>query len=61
MSDSMDDAMPRRPRLDLVNIPQHVVQRDNDRQPCFYYDVDRLRYLQDLREISLRESCNVHA
>ena len=53
--------MPRQPRLDLANIPQHIVQRGNDRQPCFFTDVDRMRYLQDLREIALREGCNVHA
>jgi putative transposase len=57
----MDVAMPRQPRLDLANIPQHVVQRGNDRQPCFFTDVDRVRYLQDLREISLHEGCSVHA
>lgn len=53
--------MPRQPRLDLAHIPQHVVQRGNDRQPCFFTDVDRVRYLQDLREIALREGCAVHA
>jgi len=53
--------MPRRPRLDLPGIPQHVVQRGNDRQPCFFTDADRLRYLHDLREIALREACLVHA
>lgn len=53
--------MPRQPRLDLARIPQHVVQRGNDRQPCFFTDIDRVRYLQDLREIAMREGCNVHA
>jgi REP element-mobilizing transposase RayT len=53
--------MPRRPSLDLPGIPQHVVQRGNDRQPCFFADVDRQRYLQDLKEIALREGCAVHA
>ena len=52
--------MPRQPRLALANIPQHVVQRGNDRQLCFFTDVDRVRYPQDLRESALRESCNVH-
>ena len=52
---------PRHSRLDLADIPQHVVQRGNDRQPCSFTDVDRARYLQDLREIALREGCNVHA
>lgn len=53
--------MPRQPRLDLAHVPQHVVQRGNDRQPCFFADIDRVRYLQDLREITLREACAVHA
>lgn len=53
--------MPRQPRLDLAHIPQHIVQRGNDRQPCFFTDIDRVRYLQVLREIALREKCAVHA
>lgn len=53
--------MPRQPRLDLAQIPRHVVQRGNDRQPCFFTDLDRVRYLQDLREIAMREGCNAHA
>lgn len=53
--------MPRQPRLDLPNVPQHIVQRGNDRQPCFFTPQDYLRYLTELREISLREECNVHA
>ncbi len=53
--------MARRPRIDLPGIPQHIVQRGNDRQPCFFTDADRHRYLQDLREIALREGCAVHA
>lgn len=53
--------MPRQPRLDLPNIPQHVVQRGNDRQPCFFAPQDYMRYLTELREISLREGCQVHA
>jgi putative transposase len=53
--------MPRPLRIDLPHIPQHVVQRGNDRQPCFFQPCDRLRYLDDLREISRRAGCAVHA
>ena len=53
--------MPRRPRLDLPHITQHIVQRGNDRQPCFFADLDYERYCSDLREISLREGCAIHA
>lgn len=53
--------MSRQPRLDLAGVPQHVVQRGNDRQPCFFADADHHRYLDDLREIALHEGCAVHA
>jgi putative transposase len=53
--------MARQPRIDLPGIPQHIVQRGNDRQPCFFADADRIRYLQDLRDIARREYCSVHA
>ncbi|WP_369943688.1 transposase [Xanthomonas medicagonis] len=53
--------MPRRPRLDLPGVAQHIVQRGNDRQPCFFTDIDRIRYLQDLHELSLKLSIAVHA
>ena len=53
--------MARQPRIDLPGIAQHVVQRGNDCQPCFFRDIDRTRYLQDLRELSLKGACDVHA
>lgn len=53
--------MARRPRLDLAHIPQHVVQRGNDRRPCFFSELDYVRYLDELREITLLEGCQVHA
>jgi len=53
--------MLRQPRIDLANIPQHVVQRGNDRQPCFFAAEDYLRYWHELREISIREGCRIHA
>ncbi|WP_305805910.1 transposase [Stenotrophomonas sp. YIM B06876] len=53
--------MARKPRIDLAGIAQHVIQRGNDRQPCFFRDIDQQRYLQDLREITLARGCHVHA
>jgi putative transposase len=53
--------MPRSIRLDAPGVPQHVVQRGNDRQPCFFTDADYLQYRADLREAALREGCAVHA
>ena len=34
----------RLPRFDLAGVPQYVVQRVNNRLPCFRYDEDRQRY-----------------
>ena len=53
--------MPRRRRIDLPHVTQHVVQRGNDRQPCFFTASDYERYRSDLREISLHEGCEIHA
>jgi putative transposase len=49
------------PRLDLSGAAQHVIQRGNDRKPCFFRELDYIRYLQDLRDASLRFNCAVHA
>lgn len=53
--------MARQPRLDLPGIPQHVVQRGNDRQACFASEADYRRYLQELREAALKHDCAIHA
>jgi len=53
--------MPHRPRLDPPGIPRHIVQRGNDRQPCFFQEADYLCYLQELRELAVRQHCVVHA
>jgi putative transposase len=53
--------MPRQPRLDIPGIAQHVVQRGNDRQPCFFTDTDRVLYLTELRAACTRAGCAVHA
>jgi putative transposase len=53
--------MARLPRLDLPGIPQHVVQRGNNRLPCFLDDTDRRRYLTLLREALLQAECVLHA
>jgi len=48
-------------RLDLPGVAQHVVQRGNDRAPCFFQEADDLRYLQDLHEASVHHGCSLHA
>lgn len=53
--------MARHPRLDLPGVPQHIVQRGNNRLPCFLDDTDRRRYLTLLREALLGSDCALHA
>jgi putative transposase len=54
-------AMARLPRPDLAGVPQHVVQRGNNRMPCFLDDADRQRYVQCLKEALTRYGCALHA
>ena len=53
--------MARLPRMSLPGVPQHVVQRGNNRLPCFLDDGDRRRYLQLLRNALSHEGCLLHA
>ncbi|MCO5054595.1 transposase [Thermomonas sp.] len=53
--------MARHPRSDLPGIPQHIVQRGNNRLPCFLDDEDRQHYLQCLLEALARFGCQLHA
>ncbi len=53
--------MARLPRIDLAGIPQHIVQRGNNRLPCFLDDSDRRRYLTLLREALLATGVDLHA
>lgn len=53
--------MARLPRLDLADVPQHIVQRGNNRLPCFLDDSDRLRYLQLLQEATHATGVSLHA
>lgn len=53
--------MPRLPRPDLAGLPQHVVQRGNNRLPCFFDTADYRCYLTNLRAAAQRTGCAVHA
>ncbi len=53
--------MPRRARLVVPGIPWHIIQRGNNRTPCFYAEEDYRRYLHTLREMAERFDCAVHA
>lgn len=53
--------MPRLPRFNLVDVPQHVIQRGNNRQVCFFEPDDYLFYLDCLKTASGNSGCDVHA
>ena len=53
--------MPRKPRIHLPGLPQHVIQRGNNREPCFYATTDYQYYLQTLAESLELHDCQLHA
>lgn len=53
--------MPRPTRYELAGVPQHVVQRGNNRQRTFFDTGGRLRYLRWLRDAAVEYPCEVHA
>ncbi|MDH3380271.1 MAG: transposase, partial [Gammaproteobacteria bacterium] len=53
--------MPRPKRLDIPGIPQHVVQRGNNRQKVFYAPEHRKAYLKWLAEGAKRYGLAIHA
>ena len=53
--------MPRKPRFNLVGLPQHVIQRGNNREPCFFSDQDYRRYLEALEEVAGKYDCRIHS
>ncbi len=53
--------MPRKPRFTLPGVPQHVIQRGNNREPCFLAKQDYRRYLDDLATAAEKYRCRIHA
>lgn len=53
--------MPRKPRFNLPGIPQHIVQRGNNRAPCFFAEPDYRQYLDDLAVSAENYPCDIHA
>ena len=54
-------AMSRSPRLVLPAVPLHIIQRGNNRMPCFAGPADHLVYLTLLRQYAAEAVCQVHA
>ncbi|WP_198262624.1 transposase [sulfur-oxidizing endosymbiont of Gigantopelta aegis] len=53
--------MARLPRFNLPNIPQHIIQRGNNRQACFFSEQDNTVYLDKLNEYSLQHEVAIHS
>lgn len=53
--------MPRKPRFTLPGMPQHIIQRGNNREPCFLAEDDYQCYLTELSEVATKFDCKVHA
>lgn len=53
--------MARLPRLNLPGIPQHIIQRGNNRQVCFFVEQDYIVYLDKLKEYSRKYKVHVHS
>jgi putative transposase len=53
--------MARKPRFNIPGIPQHVIQRGNNRGPCFFSSQDCRFYLESLQAASEKSCCAIHA
>ncbi len=53
--------MSRRRRYEVGGLPQHIVQRGNNRQACFVRERDYQFYRGCLRDASDKNACQVHA
>jgi putative transposase len=53
--------MPRLPRVMSPGLPQHLVQRGNNREPCFFAESDYSTYLRWLERAALAYRVSVHA
>ncbi|TLU61111.1 transposase [Thalassotalea litorea] len=53
--------MARQPRLNLADIPQHIIQRGNNKINCFFHQRDFAYYLKLLKEYADKFDVSVHA
>ena len=53
--------MVRKPRIGMPGVPQHVVQRGNNKQFCFYNEADYYFFLTVLYEALEKNACRLHA
>jgi len=53
--------MPRLPRVMSPGFPQHVIQRGNNREPCFFAEGDYAAYLHWLERAACAYEVSIHA
>jgi REP-associated tyrosine transposase len=53
--------MPRLPRVTSPGFPQHLIQRGNNREPCFFAESDYLTYLRWLERAAGTYGVSIHA
>ena len=53
--------MPRKQRFSILGVPQHIIQRGNNREPCFFAEDDYIRYLVVLGDSAERNCVAIHA
>lgn len=53
--------MSRKTRFVIPGVPQHVIQRGNNREPCFYSEQDYLTYLDNSHESAINNEAVIHA
>lgn len=53
--------MSRHPRLVMPGVPLHIIQRGNNRMPCFFKRSDYMVYLAMLAAAAARSECRLHA
>jgi putative transposase len=53
--------MPRQPRFTLTHVPQHIIQRGNNRQATFFAEEDYRFYLDRLLDASRKYHCTIYA
>ena len=53
--------MARLPRLSLPGCAQHVIQRGNNREACFYEEADYKAYLSFLKDSASKYQVDIHA
>ena len=53
--------MARKKRFTIPGVPQHVIQRGHNREPCFYSKEDHIKYCYTLQEAANKNGVAIHA